>query len=100
MRRRDLITLLGATVAWSFPARAQPPAIPLIGFLSSRSLNDSRHLVDAFRTGLQANGYIEGQNIEVKYRWAAGQYDRLPALAAELVQSRVAVLVTTGGEPS
>ena len=72
----------------------------MIGFLSSRSLNDSRHLVDAFRTGLQANGYIEGQNVSVEYRWAEGQYDRLPALAAELVRSRVAVLVTTGGEPS
>jgi putative tryptophan/tyrosine transport system substrate-binding protein len=100
MRRRDFILAGGATVAWSLAARAQQPAIPLIGFLSSRSLNDSRHLVDAFRAGLQASGYIEAQNVAVEYRWAEGQYDRLPALAAELVRSRVAVLVTTGGEPS
>ena len=100
MRRREFVTLLGGAAAWPLAAHAQQPAIPLIGFLSSRSLNDSRHLVDAFRTGLQANGYIEGQNLSVEYRWAEGQYDRLPALAAELVRSRVAVLVTTGGEPS
>ena len=101
MRRREFVTLLGGTaVAWPLAAHAEQPAIPLIGFLSSRSLNDSRHLVDAFRTGLQTNGYIEGQNLSVEYRWADGQYDRLPALASELVRSRVAVLVTTGGEPS
>jgi putative tryptophan/tyrosine transport system substrate-binding protein len=101
VRRREVIALLGGVaVGWPLAARAQRPAIPLIGFLSSRSLNDSRHLVDAFRIGLQATGYIEGQNITVEYRWAEGQYDRLPALAAELVRSRVAVLVTTGGEPS
>jgi putative ABC transport system substrate-binding protein len=68
--------------------------------MSSRSLNDSRHLVDAFRTGLQANGYIEGQSVAIEYRWANGQYDRLKALATELARSGVAVLVTTGGEPS
>ena len=101
MRRREFITLIGgAAVAWPLAARAQQTAIPSIGFLSSRSLNNSRHLVDAFRTGLQATGYIEGQNVTVEYRWAEGQYDLLPALAAELVRSRVAVLVTTGGEPS
>ena len=100
VRRRDIIFAGGAIVMWPLATRAQQSAIPLIGFLSSRSLNDSRHLVDAFRTGLQANGYIEGKNVAVEYRWAEGQYDRLPALAAELVRSRVAVLVTTGGEPS
>ena len=101
MRRREVIALLGGVaVGWPLAARAQQPAIPLIGFLSSRSLNDSRHLVDAFRIGLQATGYIEGQNVTVEYRWAEGQYDRLPALASELVRSRVEVLVTTGGEPS
>ena len=101
MRRREFIALIGGVaLGWPLAAHAQQPAIPLIGFLSSRSLNDSRHLVDAFRTGLQANGFIEGQNVAIEYRWAEGQYDRLPALAAELVRSRVAVLVTTGGEPS
>ena len=101
MKRRDFITFVcGAAVTWPVVARAEQPAIPLIGFLSSRAFNDSRHLVDAFRAGLQTNGYIEGQNVAVEYRWAEGHYDRLPALAAELVRSRVAVLVTTGGEPS
>ena len=67
MRRREFVTLLGGTaVAWPLAAHAQQPAIPLIGFLSSRSLNNSRHLVDAFHTGLQANGYIEGQNVTVE----------------------------------
>jgi putative ABC transport system substrate-binding protein len=67
MRRREFITLLGGgAVGWPLAARAQQPAIPLIGFLSSRALNDSRHLVDAFRTGLQATGYIEGQNVTVE----------------------------------
>jgi len=101
MRRREFITLIaGASAVWPLAARAQQPSMPVIGFLSSRSLNDSRHLVDAFRAGLQANGYVEGQNVAVEYRWAEGQYDRLPALASEFVHRRVAVLVTTGGEPS
>jgi putative ABC transport system substrate-binding protein len=100
MRRREFLVLLGAGASRPLTARAQQPTLPVIGFMSSRSLNDSRHLVDAFRTGLQANGYIEGQSVAVEYRWANGQYDRLTALATELVRSRVVVLVTTGGEPS
>ena len=101
MKRREFITILsGVAVTWPIVARAEQPAIPLIGFLSSRAFNDSRHLVDAFRAGLETTGYIEGQNVAVEYRWAEGHYDRLPALAAELVRSRLAVLVTTGGEPS
>jgi putative ABC transport system substrate-binding protein len=74
--------------------------MPVIGFLSSRSPDESKHLVVAFRTGLQTGGYVEGQNVAIEYRWAEGQYDRLPALAADLVSRNVAVLVTTGGEPS
>ena len=75
--------------------------MPVVGFLSSRSPDQSKHLVAAFRTGLQTSGgYVEGQNVAIEYRWAEGQYDRLPELAADLVRRGVAVLVTTGGEPS
>jgi putative tryptophan/tyrosine transport system substrate-binding protein len=100
MRRRELITILGgAATAWPFVTFAQP-AVPIIGFLSSRSPADTTTLVAAFRNGLGEAGYIEGKNIAVEYRWADGQYDRLPALVADLVQRGVALLVTTGGEPS
>jgi putative tryptophan/tyrosine transport system substrate-binding protein len=100
MRRRELITILGgAATVWPFVTFAQPAA-PIIGFLSSRSPADTTTLVAAFRNGLGEAGYIEGKNITVEYRWADGQYDRLPALVADLVQRGVALLVTTGGEPS
>ena len=104
MRRRELITLLGGATAvwpllWPSVAFAQPAA-PIIGFLSSRSAADSTALVAAFRKGLGEAGYVESQNIAVEYRWADGQYDRLPALAADLVKRGVALLVTAGGEPS
>jgi putative ABC transport system substrate-binding protein len=98
--RREFITLIGAATAWPFAARAQQPAMQVIGLLSTRSPDESAHLVAAFRRGLGQNGYVEGQNLTVEYRWALGQYDRLPALAAELVGRPVTVLVSTGGEPS
>jgi putative ABC transport system substrate-binding protein len=101
MRRREVITLLGGTaVTWPLAARAQQPTMPVIGFLGTRSPHDSAHLVAAFRRGLAENGYAEGQNVTVEYRCALGQYDRLPALAAELARRPVAVLVATGGDPA
>jgi len=98
--RREFITLsVGAVVAWPLAARAQQPAMPVIGFLGVRSPDDTVTLA-AFRRGLNEGGFVEGQNVMVEYRWAIGQYDRLPAQAAELVQKPVAVFVSAGGEPA
>ena len=100
MRRRELITLLGGAATWPLVARAQQAAIPVVGFMSGRSPEDSARIASAFRQGLADAGFIEGQTVNIEYRWANGDSDKLPALAADLVNRKVAVLVGVGGDVS
>jgi putative tryptophan/tyrosine transport system substrate-binding protein len=99
-RRKFIAALGGTAVAWPLAARAQQPAMPVIGYLSQRSPTDSASIVATFRQGLKEEGYVEGQNVAIEFRFAEGQIDRLPALASDLVRREVNVFVATGGTGS
>jgi putative ABC transport system substrate-binding protein len=95
IRRRDFISLASGAMAWPLVARAQQPAMPVVGFLDSRSPDAMTDRLRAFREGLKDSSYVERENVVIEYRWAGDQYDRLPSLAADLVQQKVTVIAAT-----
>src|ERR1700684_2610641 len=97
MRRREFITLLGGVTAWPLVARAQQPAMPVIGYVHPGSLDGERRQVDAFHRALNEAGYTAGQNVAIEFRWAEGHFDRVPTFLADLVRRQVAVIVAGGG---
>jgi len=97
MKRREFITLLGGAVAWPLTVRAQQGVTPVVGFLNALGQNDRPNLPAAFRRGLGETGYVDGRNVAIEYRFAENRYDRLPALAADLVDRKAAVIAATGG---
>src|SRR5262245_39870536 len=96
MRRRRFITLLGGAAAWPVAARAQQPAMPVVGYLHTGSLAASAPYLAAFRKGLSDTGFAEGRNVAIEYGWAEGHYERMPEMAADLVRRKVAVIATPG----
>jgi putative ABC transport system substrate-binding protein len=100
MRRRQFIGLVGGAAVWPMGARAQQPTLPVVGFLRNTSPDEATHLVAAFHAGLGETGYVEGRNVRVEYRWTGGQTNRLPAMAADLVNRQVSVIVALGSTPA